>query len=182
MKFSAIASLFIIASLLSNPTIFAQEREVGGSFIYNLQTKSIGLDLRTEIPIKQYDILEGLTLAPQISYYPGFNNVHEFYIGTSIHVGVYSYDKWKVYGLANLSYNGWIDYKDSGMENAKFSNIGFEGGVGITNDECIRPFFEYRYNIKWKEASIRLGVIYSFNCEKRGQVPCSKIPNAPYIE
>jgi hypothetical protein len=171
---SLMASIILIGQ-----SVLAQKTGVGGSVIYNLQTRSFGIGARAEYPIEQITLLEGLSLAPQIAYYPSFNNIHEFFIGTSVHLGVYTFKQWKVYGLTNISYNGWINHKDSGIENAKFSNLGFELGGGITSTNCIRPFFEYRYNVKWKEANLRLGLIYTLKCDKRGQVPCPKIPDPP---
>lgn len=157
----------------------AQQTTIGGGAIYNFQTRSFGIDVRTEYPLRQIDLLEGIIIAPQVSYFPWFNNVHEFYMGSSIHLGVYSYKKWTAYGLANLSYNGWINHKESAASNAKFSNVGFDLGGGITKNACTRPFLEYRYNFKWREGNIRIGVVHTFNCTMRGMVPCPKIPRLP---
>lgn len=152
---------------------------IGGSAIYNFQTNSVGLDVRAEIPVKSIHFLDGLKIVPQISYFPWFDKITEFYIGSSIHLGVYSINKWAFYTLANISYNGWINYKSSSMSGASFSNLGLEGGIGITTKACLRPFAELRYNVKWREASFRVGLIYTIKCEKRGAVPCSKIPPPP---
>jgi hypothetical protein len=165
--------------LLVCSSVYSQQNGVGGSLIYNFQTKGVGLDARYEIPLTQVKILEGLSVVPQIGYFPWFNKVSEFYMGSSIHLGVYNYNKWAFYALANLSYNGWINYKDSPMADAKFSNLGLEGGIGITRNTCLRPFAEIRYNVKWREATLRIGFMYTIDCEKRGQVPCSKIPKQP---
>jgi hypothetical protein len=162
--------------------VFAQKIRAVGSAIYNFQTNSVGIDLRAEIPLKKPVLLDGFTVVPQIIYYPWFNKVTEFYIGSSVHLGVYSIKKWALYTLVNISYNGWINYESSGMSDAKFSNLGIEGGIGVTTKRCLRPFMEIRYNIKWKEANLRLGLIYTIKCEKRGQVPCSKIPPPPKFE
>ena len=179
MKFSRFFIISLVVFLFLSLNLFSQKKGYGGSLMYNLQTKSFGIGLRGEYPIEQISLLEGLVLAPQVAYYPSFNKIHEFYIGSSIHLGVYKIQKWKIYALTNISYNGWINHKNSGADNAKFSNIGFELGAGITGTSCTRPFFEYRYNVKWKEANLRLGIIHTFNCDKRGMVPCPKIPDAP---
>jgi hypothetical protein len=152
----------------------------GGSLIYNFQTNSIGLGLRAEYPLESINLLDGVSLVPQISYFPSFNEITEFYIGSSVHLGIYTINKkWSFYGLLNLSYNGWINYDDSGMRNARFSNLGIEGGVGVTMKRCVRPFLELRYNAWWRESNIQLGIIYTIKCERRGSLPCPKIPPPP---
>lgn len=173
--------LLLLLTTIAFSQLEAQQSSIGGGAIYNFQTKSFGLDVRAEYPIEQFNILNGIIISPQLAYYPWFNNVHEFYLGASAHVGIYSYKNWTLYGLTNVSYNGWINHSESGAENAKFSNIGFDLGAGITNNSCIRPFIEYRYNFKWREANLRLGVIYTINCNKRGMVPCPKIPDSPKL-
>jgi hypothetical protein len=169
----------LILILFISTNVFSKNTGVGGSAIYNFQTNSFGLDVRTEIPLKKPTLLEGLKIVPQLTYFPSFNKIHEFYIGSSVHLGVYSINKWTFYTLVNLSYNGWINYSSSPMADAKFSNIGFEGGIGVTTNSCLRPFVELRYNVKWKEANLRLGIVYTIKCENRGMVPCSKIPPPP---
>lgn len=181
MKPRFILSLLIVF-FVANHSYSQFQTNIGGGMIYNFQTRSVGIDIRTEQVLPQVDLLEGVIIAPQIAYYPWFNNIHEFYIGSSVHVGLYSYKKWIGYGLANISYNGWINHSESAASNAKFSNLGFEMGGGITNSSCTRPFIEYRYNFKWREGNIRAGVVYTFNCSKRGMVPCPKIPRQPKLE
>jgi hypothetical protein len=171
--------LTILILGLCNNTFSQIIKGIGGSAIYNFQTKSFGLDLRAEMPLKSIHFLDGLKIVPQITYFPSFNKITEFYIGSSVHLGVYTINKWAFYTLANISYNGWINYKDSNMSDAKFSNLGLEGGIGVTTKACLRPFAEIRYNVKWKEANLRVGLIYTIKCEKRGAVPCSKIPPPP---
>jgi hypothetical protein len=174
-----VKTCIIAIVIILSTNVYSQKTGVGGSAIYNFQTKSFGLDLRAEIPLKKISFLDGLKIVPQLAYYPSFNKITEFYIGSSVHLGVYTFNKWVFYTLVNLSYNGWINYKSSGMNNASFSNLGIEGGIGVTTKACLRPLMEIRYNAKWREASIRLGLIYTIKCEKRGQVPCSKTPPPP---
>jgi hypothetical protein len=162
-----------------NAGIYSQEYRVGGSAIYNFKTKGLGLEARLEYPIKQVKLLEGFSIVPQFSYFPALNDISEFYLGTSAHLGFYRFNKWLFYGLVNLSYNGWLNYEDSTDPNAKFSNLGFEGGVGITMKNCVRPFMELRLNAIGFEPNVRLGFYYTFNCNRRGMVPCSKIPPQP---
>jgi hypothetical protein len=175
-QLKVIAVLFF---LLACHFAYSQQNGLGGSAIYNFQTNSIGLGLRAEFPLKSIELLDGLSIVPQASYFPSFNKITEFYIGTSAHLGVYTIRKWRFYGLVNLSYNGWINYKESDMQNAKFSNLGIEGGVGMTMKKCTRPFLEFRYNAKWREANVQFGFIYTIKCERRGSLPCPKIPPQP---
>lgn len=171
--------ILITLILFTGINSYSQEYRVGGSLIYNLKTNGFGFGIRSEFPIHSIDLLEGFSLVPQVSYFPGFNNVSEFYLGSSIHLGVYSLDKWIFYGLANVSYKAWINYEDSSDPDAKFSNLALDGGVGVTRNSCWRPFLELRLNAIGFEPSIRLGVLYTFNCENRGMVPCSKVPAQP---
>jgi hypothetical protein len=158
---------------------YSQEYRLGGSMIYNLKNNSFGFGLRSEFPIQSIDLLEGFSVVPQVSYFPGFNNVSEFYLGSSLHLGVYTLEKWLFYGLANVSYKGWINYEDSNDPDAKFSNLALDGGIGVTRNSCWRPFLEFRLNAIGFEPSIQLGLLYTFNCDNRGMVPCSKIPAQP---
>jgi len=154
---------------------------IGGSAILNLNTKSFGIGIRAKIPIEQIDFLEGISIVPQVSYFPGFNAVHEFYAGAGIQLDAYKTDRWTFYGLANLSYNGWINHEDTEYREGNFSNAGIEPGLGVSARifSCLRPFFEFRYNIWWSEFNIGLGLLYTLNCDRRGAVPCPKIPPVP---
>lgn len=182
MKFQKLFFSLFLFMMLSGTNGFSQDNiGVGGAALYNLQTKSFGLGVRAEYPIEQIKLLEGVSVSPQFAYYPWFNNIHEFYLGASAHLGLYKYRKWKLYGLANLSFNGWFNYNTSGVDNAKFGNLGFDLGGGITTTKCNRPFFEFRYNFKWNEANVRVGYIYTFRCKQRGMVPCPNIPDPPKI-
>jgi hypothetical protein len=174
----AIACL-VNLSILINSNLYSQEYRLGGAAIYNFSSKGIGIDARAEFPLKRVKLLEGLSIVPQFSYFPPFNEVTEFYLGSSIHLGFYKINKWIFYGLVNASYNGWLNYDESTDANAEFSNLAFEGGLGITRKKCVRPFLEFRLNAVGIEPSIRLGLLYTFNCERRGAVPCSKIPPQP---
>lgn len=169
-----ISSLFVAAIQLHS-----QEYQVGGSAIYNLKNKGFGFGIRAEFPIQRIDLLEGFSVVPQASYFPSYNEVSEFALGSSLHLGVYAIDKWVFYGLANISYKGWINHEDSSDPDAKFSNLILDGGVGVTRNTCWRPFLELRLNAIGFEPTIWLGVLYTINCNRRGMVPCSKTPELP---
>lgn len=158
---------------------YSQEYRVGGSVIYNLKTNGLGFGIRGEFPIKSIDLLEGFSVVPQVTYFPGYNDISEFFLGSSLHLGVYKLERWIFYGLANVSYNGWINHEESNDSDAKFSNLSLDGGVGVTMNTCWRPFLEFRLDAIGFEPSIHLGLLYTFNCDRRGMVPCSKIPAQP---
>jgi hypothetical protein len=90
MKYTIKVSMTMLIIIMSGIYGFSQKHGVGGAIIYNFQTNSIGLDLRTDLPLKNIDFLEGISLVPQLAYFPSFNKVHEFYIGSSVHLGVYT--------------------------------------------------------------------------------------------
>lgn len=159
---------------------FSQEYHLGGSVIYNFRTEGFGIGLRAEFPVKKLELLEGLNLSPQASYFPGFNNdFHEFYLGGAANLGVYRVQKWVFYTLVNIGYRGWINYEDSGDEEAKFSRLSAEAGIGATRNTCLTPFMELRLNVIGAEPTIRLGLLYTINCDIKGAVPCSRIPVQP---
>lgn len=170
-----LTTLIVLASIIT----FSQEYRVGGSLIFNLGKGGFGFGARAEFPVERIDLLEGFSIVPQVSYFPGYNEVSEFYLGSGVHLGVFALDKWLFYGLANVAYKGWINYEESSDPDAKFSNLALDGGVGVTRSTCWRPFFEVRLNAIGFEPSLRLGLLYTFNCENRGMVPCSKIPALP---
>ena len=157
------------------------KNRVGGAVVYNFQTRGLGIDARSEFPIHRISLLEGLSVVPQVSYYPWMFQVSEFYIGSSVHLGVYSINTWRFYTLLNLSFNGVINSDDSNLRNDNFANFGLEAGIGVSTKlfKCMHPFAEFRYNPVWNELNGRLGLMYDLKCDRRGAVPCSKIPPQP---
>ncbi|HUW07651.1 MAG TPA: hypothetical protein VMW01_15490 [Williamwhitmania sp.] len=158
------AKLFIatIAFVAFSSVLQAQHTALGGEVIYNIQTSSYGAGLRVELPYKYFSIV------PQVAYYPAFNKVTEFYAGASLHLNVIKAKQWTGYGILHGGYNGWINYQNSAVKNAKFSNWDAEAGAGIKLNRCLYPFLECRYNVKWREANLRLGIAYTFGCKSKG--------------
>lgn len=183
IKLSAIIVVLIFCHLVSYSQYNrnSPQNKYGGSAIFNMSNKSLGLGFRAEFPIQQIDLLEGLSIVPQVSYFPEFNSIHEFYIGSGIHLNAYSYEKLMFYGLMNLSYNGWINNEDTENRIGNFSNMGFEIGGGLSYPlfKCLHPFLELRFNFKWIDPMIQLGIMHNIRCNKRGAVPCSKVPPQP---
>ena len=181
MKKEVIKISIALITLAISFDVFSQDNRIGGSFLYYLHTNSLGLGVRAEFPIESINILEGLSLVPQLAYYPPFNPITEFYIGSGLQLGVYNINNWLFYTLANFSYNGWINNEDNDYREGQFSNIGIELGIGasVKVKKCWHPFLECRYNIRWSEVNLQLGILYTLKCERRGAVPCSKIPPQP---
>ncbi len=142
----------------------AQQFGLGGSLQYNPQSESFGFGIRASIFPN-----DRLSYVPQISYYPSFNKVHELKLGLGLEYKIIRKNSFFIYLLGHGGYNAWFDYAESPMKNAQKHNWNLEGGVGISGWRCIRPFFEYRYNAKFMETNMQLGVIYVFNCKGSGK-------------
>jgi hypothetical protein len=162
--FSILFALFI--SFLSN----SQNIGVGGDAMYNFQTESIGAGIRASIfPNNR------LRFAPQFSYYFPFNKIHEYYIGLAIEYKFIGIGNYYLYLLGHGAYNSWLNYESSSLKGAQKTNWNLEGGAGISTNKCLRPFMEYRYNIKFRETHLRLGVLYIFGCNG-GRKPRERCP------
>jgi len=153
-------AIWTIVSLLFSTTK-AQDVGIGASAIYNFQTESFAGGVRVEIPFNQ------ISLVPQISYYPAFNKITEYYVGASLHLNLIAISNWTGYGILHGGYNCWLNYANNPMHFAKPNNWDGEFGFGLTTKACLRPFIEYRYNVKWRETNLSIGLIYFLNCNAR---------------
>ena len=155
---------FLIIQILVSIS-YSQEILVGGAGIYNFQTESIGFGVRGEFAYDRFSIV------PQFNYFPSFNKIHEFYLGVSGHYNLVNASSWKLYAIGNLGYNGWINHEDAPDGNGKFTNIAAELGAGAATNGILNPFIEYRYNAKWQETMLHVGLMYyiggggSFICQ-----------------
>lgn len=132
--------------------------------MYNFQTESFGAGIRANIfPNNR------LSIVPQASYYFAFNKVEEYYLGLGLELKVLMRERVNVYLLGHGGYNNWLSYEKSSMEGAEPNNWNGEAGIGISNNKCLRPFLEYRYNLKFKETHLRLGLLYVFGCSGRSK-------------
>jgi hypothetical protein len=142
----------------------SQNVGVGADVMYNFQTESFGAGVRVNVfPNNR------LSIVPQASYYFSFNKVEEYYLGVSLEYKVIQREKINLYVLGHGAYNNWISYERSPMEGAKPNNWNGELGLGISNNKCLRPFLEYRYNFNFKETHLRLGLLYIFGCNTRSK-------------
>ena len=155
-----LAVLFIFCSL---STLKSQNIGVGADIMYNFQSESFGAGGRVNFfPYSR------LSIVPQFAYYFSFNKVHEYFLGAGLEYKIVQKPKVNLYVLAHGSYNAWLNYTDSEMVGAQKNNWNLDGGIGISNNWCLRPFLEYRYNVKFQETHLRLGVLYIFGCRGDG--------------
>jgi hypothetical protein len=150
--------LFFLMSSLSFGQSTDENRAYGVGLIYDFQTNGIGFGARAYLPLT-----ERLAVSPQFAWFPPFNTIHEYYIGLSGQYKVYQMTSWHFYALAAVYYNNWQNSNDYVGKVAKPNNIAGEGGVGLMRTYgCLKPFFEARYDVKWKEAHIHAGIMISF--------------------
>ncbi|MFI5163642.1 MAG: hypothetical protein ACHQHP_00165, partial [Bacteroidia bacterium] len=137
----------------------SQNVGVGADVMYNFQTESFGAGARVSIFPNNT-----LSFVPEFSYYFPFNKVHEYYLGLALEYKFFRFNKYYLYGIAHGAYDSWLNYQESPMQGAKQNNWNVEAGLGISTNKCLRPFLEYRYNIKFRETHLRLGLLYIFGC------------------
>lgn len=153
---------FLLSILLSLPLLAASQNiGAGADVMYNFQTESFGAGARVSFfPNKR------LSIVPQLTYYfPfSFNKINELNAGLALEYKFIYRERFHIYALAHGAYNRWINYAESPMKGAKPNNLNLEGGFGISTNSCLRPFLEYRYNVRFFETHLRLGVLYIFGC------------------
>ena len=137
----------------------AQKWGVGGSVLYNFQTEGIGAGARAS-----YMPNNTISLVPQVSYYFGFNKVSEYNIGIGAEYKFIKSHTLNFYALGHGAYNRWINYESSPLIGAQKNNWNLEGGIGVSTTHCLRPFIEYRYNIKFRESHLQAGLLYIIGC------------------
>lgn len=144
----------------------------GAAVIYNFATAGFGADVRIKIPLYS----PNLFVVPEISYYPGFNAYHELYGGAALHYELFNIRKFTFYLLAGAYYNYWINADDF-LPGQKKNNFTPEAGGGLVYSYgCIRPFIENRYDFKWKEDNLRIGIyFYPGACGGRRKEKCPKV-------
>jgi len=157
-------TLFILLLITSPFLLSAQNIGVGGSAMYNFQSEGLGLGARASIFPN-----EKLSFVPQFSYYNIFlGTVREMTFGLGIEYKLFRAKTLTYYIMAHGGYNHWMNAEESPLENAQTANWNGEAGIGITTNRCLRPFLEYRYNVKFQETHLRLGLLYIFGCSGRG--------------
>lgn len=138
---------------------YSQNFGLGGSAIYNFQTEGFGMGVRASIfPNNR------ISIVPQFSYFFPFNKVNEYYLGLAGEFKIVQRDRINIYATLHGGYNSWLNYSASPMSGAQPNNWNMEGGIGISNYKCLRPFIEYRYNLKHRETNLQFGFLYVFGC------------------
>lgn len=140
-------------------SLYAQQKKgsalYGVGAFYNFQNKGASIDLRAKFPI-----VKNLYVSPRFSYYPAFNNIHEYYAGTDIDFHMPLKRKLIPYVFAGGYYNNWINSSDYHNTKSKKNNFAFEAGAGLLlTYKCFYPFLEYRYDAKWKEGLLGAGLM-----------------------
>ncbi|NQX98945.1 MAG: hypothetical protein HRT73_13865 [Flavobacteriales bacterium] len=151
--------LLLIFILLSLPFLgSSQNIGVGASALYNIQSESFGAGARVSIFPNNT-----LSYVPQFSYY-FIGPVSEWTAGLSLELKILRGNTFDFYLLAHGGYNRWTNSENSALSGASPSNWNAEAGAGITTNKCLRPFLEYRYNVKFQETHFQLGLLYIFGC------------------
>ncbi|MCB0400690.1 MAG: hypothetical protein KDD41_01265 [Flavobacteriales bacterium] len=149
----------LLLTLILIPVLaVSQNIGVGASAMYNFQSESWGAGARVNVFPNRT-----ISYVPQFSYY-FIGPVSEFTLGLSIEAKIKRGNTFNYYLMAHGGYNQWMNSGSSAMDGAQAANWNLEGGVGITTNHCLRPFLEYRYNVKFQETHLRLGLLYIFGC------------------
>lgn len=160
----------IIFLLLSCRPAFSQGNwALGASGIYDFQSNSFGAGVRAFIPITGQ-----IAVSPQFNYFFPFNPIHEFYGGLAVQYSLFPDRYWTIYPLAAAYYNRWQNSGDFTGSVAKPNNISEHAGLGLMkNSGCLRPFLEGRYDFKWKEIHLHIGILFYFgDCYTRSTDRC----------
>jgi len=163
--------LIILVSPLVINGSFAQKMKwgLGGEVIYNFPPKSLGFGIRGMIPI----IETKLHAVPQIAYHPSIlsSTIKDFHAGAAIHYAPITFAMWSPYVLGAGGFNKRTVLETKETPEEKFSTWSGELGLGVRMETCWRPFAEFRYNFKWKEPTVRVGLMYVFNCKEEQLCP-----------
>jgi len=142
---------------------------VGGfSGIYNFQTESFGIGARVVFPEQKK-----IQFSPQFSYFIPGNQVHEWTAGAAVQYRFFELKKIQTYTLAHLGYNRWLNFEDSPAIDAKLNNWNGELGFGVILGKNTRPFVEWRYNTRHREALIHVGLLFNKNSFKPKKEKCA---------
>lgn len=160
--------LFCLILLVSISTYAQDKVSFGASLMYNFPLNTMGVGIRSQIPINNRIIL-----APDIKYAPKFNQIHELYAGLNLHLLLItstkniSYQRNRVepqkpnlYITAGAEYNQWFNYINSVNSKANKHNLLPKIGLGTSFGSHITRFFaEVKYNILWDETYAEVGLL-----------------------
>src|SRR5690349_21303850 len=112
MKLKVLFSAGLILTIFL--TAKSQNVGVGADIMYNFQTESFGAGARVSIFPNN-----NLSIVPQFSYYPGFNKIHEYYLGLGLEYKFVRLRTFDFYLIGHGAFNSWINYASSSLEGAK---------------------------------------------------------------
>jgi hypothetical protein len=172
LKLIPLKILLVLYFMFPISDVFAQGDKtswgLGTSAIYNFQTEGFGTELRAHIYL-----LDQLVLAPEVSYFPSFNIIHEMYAGLAVHYEFPILNEYSPYIALGAWYNDWINAEKFAIGVKKKNNFAPEAGFGIVrNTGCFRPYIEYRYDMKWQEGNLRIGILVFFRACKPQKYGC----------
>jgi hypothetical protein len=168
-----IASAMLISGSEVKAQVYADDRAVGYGIgvIYNFMTEGLGGELRAKIPLPP----RRLFVVPEVSYFPSFNPYHEAYAGAALHYELFNV-KWMTFYLAGGGYyNKWFNWDEFSIVKKEDNFVAQAGGGIVRNRRCIRPFIEDRYDFKWKENNLHVGIYWHpGSCHKKVDCPAFK--------
>ena len=126
---------------------------------YNFQTQGFGIDIRATKPLT-----DNMRATLRYANFPSFNMVKETYLGMDLDYIIYEALKIDYYGFIGLNYDNWENAAESQSSKAKKNNFVVEGGIGAEiKYKMFRPFAEWRYDTKWREGTVFIGVKFGLN-------------------
>jgi hypothetical protein len=174
--------ILCVAILLATTSLKAQTKfGIGTAGSYNWIHGGIGAEFRAYIGLNSK-----MTIIPQFDYASLATTnvlVNEWFAGATFNYALFKLRNWKFEAIAGGFYNRWPNYQLYNSDMAQLNSVVAEVGGGIKNDNtCVIPFVEHRYNVKWKDATTRIGVyVMLVGCRgynggrPNGVLPCPRM-------
>jgi len=107
---------------------------------------------------------------PQVSYFYGFNQIHELHEQLNLHYAPFRIGAFTPYAIGGISANQWFNYTESPYKQASPLSFLAEVGGGVNfRYKRLGIFAEQRYNPMWKEGSLHVGALLYFKKKKKGR-------------
>lgn len=159
MKTVFLQIFFIILLLLflhirASAQKHVQSVEPGFGVAYDFQSNGIAPEIRVQIPVYRQ-----VFVSPRAAYFPAINKIHELYAGLDAAYHYPAIKKITFYNFLGVYFNYWFNFAKFNSKVARQTSMVFEGGAGAgINLGNIIPFLEGRYDSKWKEGLVIIGV------------------------
>ena len=160
--------IFVFLFYMFFTLVLQAQSGVGFSGIYNFQTESIGIGGRAIFREKKK-----IQISPQLSYFLPSNKIHELTLGASAQYKFFKRKKIQSYTLVHIGYNRWMNYESSLMKDAMPNNWNAELGVGVVFGKRIKPFLEWRYNLRHQEGMLQVGLLFNKDSFKGKKEKCA---------